>query len=438
MGGAYVTLSPVVLSRGILHAAGPYRCENISITGRTMLTNAVPYGAFRGFGAPQTLFACERHMDHIAKSIGIDPIELRRKNYIMQGESTSTGQVILDAVNPDALLYKALMQSDYYKKREGCVQHNSDNKWIRKGIGIASIYHGSGFTGSGERELKSEVCVAGLGNGDIEVRTSNTEIGQGLLTVFTQIVAERLCVDPSVVHIIPPDTHRVPNSGPTVASRSVMVVGYLLEQACDALENKIAQYITGDRVSTQDAIKQWHTVNTDMELNGIAVYQTPPGINWDEDNYKGDAYGVYAWATYIAEVEIDLRTYRTQVTGFTAVQEVGKVLNETLAKGQIQGGVVQGIGWALYEQCKYYNGVMQNCGMSDYTIPTSDDVPSICVSFLEEPYAYGAQGAKGIGELPMDGPAPAIANAIANAIDIEPNSIPLTPEVIMDLMNHGS
>ncbi len=437
-GGAYVTLSPVVLSRGILHAVGPYRCENVSINGRTMLTNTVPFGAFRGFGAPQTLFACERHIDRIAKSIGMDPIELRCKNYIKQGETTSTGQMIRDNVNLENILDKAIMHSEYYKKHEEYIEHNKNNTWIKKGIGVASIYHGSGFTGSGERELKSKVRVVGLNNGDIEVRTSNTEIGQGLLTVFTQIASERLCVNPSSVKIISPDTHKVPNSGPTVASRSVMVVGHLIERACDALMAKIVQCKSDKIVSTTRAIIHWHTLNPDEVLDGIAVYQTPPGISWDDKKYKGDAYSAYAWATYVAEVEIDMRTFRTQVIDFTAIQEIGKVINETLAKGQIQGGVVQGIGWALYEQCKYNNGAMQNCSLADYTVPTSDDVPSICVSFLEEPYAYGAQGAKGIGELPMDGPAPAIANAIAHALDVEPNTIPLTPERVMDLMNHDS
>lgn len=157
-------------------------------------------------------------------------------------------------------------------------------------------------------------------------------------------------------------------------------------------------------------------------------------MQWDEDNYRGEAYGAYAWATYVAEVEVDLRTYTARCTDFLTVQEVGHVLNETLARGQIQGGVVQGIGWALLEECTMRDGAMVNNQLTNYIIPTSADVPPIDVVFLENPYAEGALGAKGIGELPLDGPAPALANAVAAALGIEPAAIPITPEYLMNLV----
>ncbi|RMH50661.1 MAG: xanthine dehydrogenase family protein molybdopterin-binding subunit, partial [Bacteroidetes bacterium] len=162
----------------------------------------------------------------------------------------------------------------------------------------------------------------------------------------------------------------------------------------------------------------------------------PPGIHWDENTYKGDAYGTFAWAAYVARVEVDLRTFQTRVIDFQAVQEIGKVLNETLARGQIAGGVVQAIGWALFEQCVWRDGAMANAQLTNYIIPTAADVPPIGIEFLENPYPHGAQGAKGIGELPMDGPAPAILNAVADALDIQPDTIPLTPERLMELITH--
>jgi CO/xanthine dehydrogenase Mo-binding subunit len=185
----------------------------------------------------------------------------------------------------------------------------------------------------------------------------------------------------------------------------------------------------------KDALIAWHSAHPGAEIFGEAEYVKPPNIVWDQDNYKGDAYGTFAWAAYAAEVEIDLRTYSTRVTDFVAVQEIGKVLHETMARGQIQGGVVQAIGWALMEECKWEKGAMKNCQLTNYIIPTSDDVPPIRVEFLENPYAHGAQGAKGIGELPMDGPGPAIANAVAAALrgGVEPCEIPITPERLMNL-----
>jgi CO/xanthine dehydrogenase Mo-binding subunit len=432
-GGAYVTLSPVVLSRGIIHAAGPYACDNVRINGRAVLTNAVPFGAFRGFGAPQTQFANERHMDVVAKAVGLDPIEFRRINLIRDGQTTATGQLINDGTDREDVLDRALDMADVIRRRAEHERFNAKHAHLRRGMGLATFFHGAGFTGSGEVVLKSRLKVEGLPDGRVEILTASTEMGQGTLTVFSSIAADRLGMRPEDIVMRDPDTSRVPNSGPTVASRTAMVVGHLLERACDDLKRNagIAADATGDEV--KNAIVAWHTLNTGRSLTGEAEYEKPPGIHWNADTYEGDAYAAYTWAAYVAEVEVDLRTFSTRVLDFCAVQEVGKVLNETLARGQIQGGVVQAIGWALLEECKWEAGAMANGQLTNYIIPTSDDVPPIRVVFLENPYAFGAQGAKGIGELPMDGPAPAIANAIADALDVEPGEIPITPERLMEL-----
>jgi len=432
-GGAYVTLSPVVLSRGIIHAAGPYACEHVRIAGRAMFTNAVPFGAFRGFGAPQTHFAGERHMDVVAHRLGIDPAELRRRNLLRDGERTATGQVVNDGTDRVAVLERALALADYDKKRAA----NKAGGATRRGIGIATFHHGAGFTGSGEVMLSSQVDVAGLPDGRIEVLSANIEMGQGTITVFTALAAARLGLTPDDVVVAEADTARVPNSGPTVASRTSMVVGRLVERACDDLRRRVNTGGRGDGEGLKRAIMDWHRAHPGGRLVGSATYERPPGIAWDDHTYTGDAYGAFAWAAYVAEVEVDLRTYATRVTDFVAVQEIGKVLHETFARGQVQGGVAQGIGWALLEDCKWQDGAMANAQLTNYLIPTTEDLPPIRVAFLENPYAYGAQGAKGLGELPIDGPAPAVLNAVADALGVEPTMIPLTPEKLMAIADLG-
>ncbi|MGH7538940.1 MAG: xanthine dehydrogenase family protein molybdopterin-binding subunit [Gemmatimonadales bacterium] len=436
-GGAYVTLSPVVLSRGIIHAAGPYHCDHVRIDGRAMFTNAVPFGAFRGFGAPQTHFANERHMDRIAVRLGLNPAELRRRNLLRDGQSTATGQVISDGTDRVAVLDRALSLAGYDAKRVEHARFNRTRSFTRRGIGLATFHHGAGFTGSGEVMLASRLHVAGLPDGRVEVRSANIEMGQGTLTVFTQLAAARLGLDPVDIVIAEADTALVPNSGPTVASRTSMVVGHLVELACDDLRARLGlnDGARGDVV--RHAIRRWHEGHPGATLVGEGVYRRPPGIAWDDTTYTGDAYGTYAWGTYVAEVEVDLRTFDTRVLDFVAVQEIGKVLHETMARGQVQGGVAQAIGWALLEECRWKDGAMANPQLTNYLIPTSDDLPPIRVEFLENPYPFGAQGAKGLGELPMDGPAPAILNAVAAATGADPCAIPLTPERLMTIADFG-
>ncbi len=274
--------------------------------------------------------------------------------------------------------------------------------------------------------------MAGLPDGRIEARTANVEMGQGTLTVFTQLAAGRLGVHPDEVLIAQPDTAVVPDSGPTVASRTVMVVGRLVERACDDLRARLGLPAGAVGPAIADAIREWHAGRDGSEeLIGEARYRKPEGIEWDESTYRGDAYGAYAWATYVADVEVDLRTFGITVRDFVAVQEIGRVLNETLARGQIQGGVVQALGWALLEECKWRDGALENAQLTNYIIPTTCDVPPIRVEFLEAPYPHGAGGAKGIGELPFDGVAPAVASAVQAATGVDVASIPITPEHLM-------
>ncbi|HXW04928.1 MAG TPA: xanthine dehydrogenase family protein molybdopterin-binding subunit [Vicinamibacterales bacterium] len=434
-GGAYCTLSPVVLSRGTIHAPGPYYCPSVRLRGRAVATNAPPHGAFRGFGAPQSLFALERHMDRVAGAVGLAPDELRRRNFIKTGQPSAVGQVIRDPVDMDALLDRACELSDYHAKRARFAA-DTGVAGVRQGIGFACFMHGAGFTGSGEDHLASVVAVEARPDGRIAVLTSNTEIGQGTNTIFAQIAADALGLTPEAILVAQPDTAFVPDSGPTVASRTCMVVGRLVEAAAAGLRRMLvkaellAEHASGDDV--RRACIQY--ISQFGALRSTAQYQPPPGLRWDDRLYQGDAYGTYAWAVYVAEVSVDTATYEVRVDDFVAVQEVGKVINPVLATGQIEGGVAQAIGWALYERVVWREGRMLNAQMTNYIMPTSVDLPPIRVFFEERPYPYGPGGAKGIGELPMDGAAPAIANAVAHALGVDPRVVPLTPEVVMELL----
>jgi CO/xanthine dehydrogenase Mo-binding subunit len=432
-GGAYSTLSSTVLSRATLHSPGPYVCPNVRVRSGAWATNTVPYGAFRGFGAPQAIFAIERHMDEIAAVIGIDPVELRRRNFLHDGDTTATEQVMREPVILDQLLDRALAESDFHAKRARFAKENKTNP-VKRGLGIAAFYHGSGFTGSGERNLNSLAGIDVTVEDKVRVLVSSTEFGQGTNTVLTQIAAEAIGIEYEDVMMAPPDTGIVPNSGPTVASRTSMVVGRLIERACLQLVALLrAEVSLTETFSRQDffsACECYRSAKGDVV--SLCRYEAPPNIFWDDQKYRGEAYPAYAWSIHVAQVAVDTVTYSAEVEDFWAVQEAGRVLNPVLAGGQIEGGIAQGIGYALYEKVLLQNGHMVNNQMTNYIMPTAEDVPPIHVYFVEIPFSHGGYGAKGIGELPHDGPAPAILNAIRDAIGVSFNSIPLLPEDLFE------
>ena len=434
-GGAYATLSPVVLSRGTIHAPGPYLWPYLTVRAKAMATNIPPHGAFRGFGAPQSIFALERHMDKIARTIGLTPEEFRRRNFLTTGDRTATGQLLSDPVDMHSLLTRALTESNYHAKRKLFDTENK-NSPIKRGIGFATFFHGAGFTGSGERRLNSEVAIDITPDSRPRILVSSTEFGQGTNTILCQVAADALSLPYEDILIAQPDTHLVPNSGPTVASRTAMIVGKLVERAALQLLDKLHTEAGLPTPHTPDDFKQAAARYT-QQLGTLQVcvrYEAPGDIFWDDDQYKGDAYPAYAWAVYVAEVAVDTTTYTATVTDFHALQEVGCVLHPILAAGQVEGGVAQGIGYALYEKCIWQNGHLANNQMTNYIMPTSADLPPIHVHFEETPCHHGPGGAKGIGELPMDGPAPAILNAIEHATGIAFTEIPLLPEDIFERM----
>jgi CO/xanthine dehydrogenase Mo-binding subunit len=418
-GGAYCTLSPVVLSRGTLHASGPYTCPHVRIRGRAMRTNTPPNGAFRGFGAPQTQFAIEVHMDRIADALGMDPVKLRALNAMQAGDTTATGQVLPEDTSALAVLRTAVRRTGFARKRK---------RWrgSSRGIGLSLFFHGSGFTGIGEMKLASKASLELTARG-VRILVASTEIGQGTRTMHAQIVADTLGLPYEAIEIADADTDRVPDSGPTVASRTCMVVGKLLQVAAEQMRDRLGGQ------SPDDYFRQHGPFVVTTQ------YARPPGLEWDDDRYVGDAYGTYGWGCNVVELEIDRRTWDVRLAKVTAVVEIGKAIHPIMAAGQVEGGTAQGLGYALLEEVVMRDGRMANATLTNYIIPTSLDTPPIETIILEQPYQYGPFGAKGVGEMPIDGPAPAVVNALRHA-GYDVRSIPVTPERLMTaarLSAHG-
>jgi CO/xanthine dehydrogenase Mo-binding subunit len=410
-GGAYVTLSPVVLSRGTIHAAGPYRCDHTRIHGRAVATNTPPNGAFRGFGAPQTEFAVEVHMERIAEALGMDSVRLREINALEPGDRTATGQVMKKDCSARRVLEEAVTRTDYRAKREGY-------KGTNRTIGLALFYHGAGFTGSGERHLNSKARLDLTPKG-VRIAVGSTEIGQGTRTMHAQIVADALGIPYEDVEVAQPDTSVVADSGPTVASRTCMVVGKILEECAIEMRDKLRVAGCGPR----------EYFEKHGAFSVLRKYEPPDWIQWDDHTYLGDAYASFAWGCDVAELEVDPVTYEVRPIKVTAVHEFGRPIHPALARGQIEGGTAQGMGYALLEHVVMKDGAMANAQLTNYVIPTTLDTPEYDVVMLENPYEGGPFGAKGLGELPMDGPGPAVVNALRH-YGIDLRQIPATPEVI--------
>jgi CO/xanthine dehydrogenase Mo-binding subunit len=406
-GGAYLTLSPVVLSRGAIHATGPYRCENVRVTGRAVATNTPPNGAFRGFGAPQTQFAAEVHIERVAEALGTDAVTLRRQNALKPGDRTATGQLLKEDCSALEVLERALARSDYQAKRRAYAGTD-------RGIGLALFFHGSGFTGGGEVRLASRAAVE-LTETGARILVGSTEIGQGTRTMHAQIVADALGIPFDAVDVSPADTALVPDSGPTVASRTCMVVGRILQRCAEEIRENLRS------LTPREYLARHGPLVVEKE------YEGPGGVYWDDDTYRGDAYAAYGWACDVAEVEIDPDTLEVRPLRLTAVQDIGRAIHPVLVAGQIEGGTAQGVGYALIENVVMQDGAMANASLTNYTIPTTLDTPVIDVEIVERPCDYGPYGAKGVGELPIDGPAPAIVNAIRHA-GYDVREIPVLPE----------
>lgn len=404
--GAYSSCSHIVLQRAIFSANSVYNIDNVKIRGRAVATNAFPSDAFRGFGAPQGLFASEMHMSHVARFLNQDELLFKKKYFVKQGDITVTNGIIHDDVKLPVMLDKVLEASNYNEKDSIYGLGN----W--KGIGISCYNHGAGFTGNGEQEIiKAKLRMKKHSNGKVELFLSNVEMGQGLQTTFPKIAANVLGLPMDFIVFKNPDTSLVPDSGPTVASRSMMVVGKLVERA--ALELK----------------ERW---NEGPEVEVLVSYKHPEGCEWDQNTLQGDAYPAFGWGICVIEVEVDPVTYEVETKGIWAVHDVGIAIDDLIVHGQVNGGIIQALGYGSLEKLEIKNGQFYQKTFADYIIPTSMDFPMMQSDLVENPYENGPFGAKGLGELVFDGAAPAYADAVQKAINRNIQKIPVTPEYIME------
>ncbi len=452
-GGAYCTLSQVVLSRAALTATGCYYVPNVRIHAKAVATNTVPCGAFRGFGGPQAIFGLEMLMEKIAQVLNLPPHDVRRINLIEQGQTTATEQVLKYSVSAKQTFEDVLLESDFERKLSQYAARNQpilkkllEGKYpkskqddVLKGIGICAFQHGAGFTGTGENKIQGKIRVELSAAGQPIIYSAQTEMGQGEITAFKNILSEALSIDRDQVLLSEVNTDLVPNSGPTVASRSTMVVGSLLIDAAQAIIKQLSDRLKNELGIEFDyrqgyfyggeKILPFHTVA--QQYHGIQVekqYLHPPFIKFDDIKWKGDAYPVFSWAASVAEVEVDPITFEIKVTRYYTTHEIGKAINHDQAVAQIQGGSLQGIGWALYEKIELEKGQFDVSGFTDYIIPTMTEMPEFHVKILENPYPFGPFGAKGLGEMPFVGAAPAVVSALWMIFAKEFNQIPVLPE----------
>jgi len=410
-GGAYSGLSNIVLQRTMFAAIGVYNVCNIKVNGVALATNKVVSGGFRGFGAPQAFFALEMHMDYIAKEIGMYPLDFRKLNILKQGDTSSTGGIIRENTMLPEIIETIENMSDYKKKIRAPMQNG-----ILKGIGCSLFFHGCGFTGSGERDIiKAKVKLLKHQNKTVEILISNVEMGQGALTTLKKIVAYTLEIPISRVVFENPDTHRVPDSGPTVASRTITIVGKLLQEAAKEMKEFL---------------------DDDLELEILKQYKHPEGFEWDNEKFEGDAYNTYAWGANVVEVEVNPITLEVSVTDIYAVFDIGEAIDDIIVRGQIEGGMVQGLGYAGMEVMQHKDGRLLQRTNTDYIIPTSMDFPKIQSKLVNNKYIDGP-GAKGVGETTLIGAAAAYALAVQNAIGRHINKIPVTPEYLMEVMTNN-
>lgn len=409
--GGYLSSSFVVLQRGCFHVTGCYSFPNIRTKGFGVATNAFPSCAFRGFGAPQTLFAVETHMCHIAEMQGLDPLEYKKRYFIKQGDTTSTNGKIVERVMIPEMLDQVLKASDYERKVK-------EYKWgSGKGIGLALYNHGGAFTGNGEQALIKGKCrLHKFADGTVEILCGQTEMGQGFHTILPKIAAHILEIPIEKVIFKDPDTSRVPDSGPTAASRSTMIVGELVERAAKLMKPRYDK-------------EEDFTVETS--------YEHPEGYPWDQNTFQGYAYLGYGWGVCAVEVEVDPCTAEITTKGIWSSHDCGHLIDEKIVHGQVNGGVLQGIGWASTEVMENIGGHFKQTSMSDYIVPTSMDYPKQGVYFVENPYEWGPFGAKGMGELVFNGSGAAYIDAVSKAIGTRINKIPLPTEEVMRYMMKG-
>lgn len=417
--GAYQTLSPVVLSRGVLHSIGGYYVPDTFIRGRMFKSNTPSNGAFRGFGAPQAFAAMEAHIDRIAAEIAVDPFEFRKINLFRIGDEFPTTQKIVNE-NLSDCLERVILNSDYQKKYKEFAEWNKTHK-DKKGIGIAVAYHGGGYTGNGEKILESKIKITIDKDAMVKIFVANTDMGQGAHTTLAQMFFETIGHPREKCWVQLPNTSKTPNSGPTVASRTIYIIGNLLK--------KLAYQIK-DELGFDNLENYVKTHQDEFPCVRFKTFTPDSSVVFDENTNVGIAYKDYSWAACVNEIYFHANTYRIELMKSWNVIDVGKVINKKIAMGQAQGGILQGLGYGISEFF-YKPGFGRMSGFTDYTLPTTLDLPDMDIEFIHT----DSKLAKGLGEIPMNFPAPSLRNAFHNATGIFIDEYPLIPERLFQEMS---
>ncbi len=386
-------------------------------------------------------------MDIAAEKLNISPIEIRERNILKVGDSTGTDHGLDESVGLEKSLYLAADGIDWKNK---FIPPSEKTGSKRRGVGISTLFYGVGLGAKGGMLRRAGAFIQVYRDGSVNVAVGTTEMGQGSNTVFAQLTAEALGCSPDNVTILPIDTSRVPDSGPTVASRSTVMTGNAIRNAADQIKHYLllgAAELSGKpeeeielinnrvltagnelKISFIDVVE--HCFNQRYHLTSQGWFKAP-STSWDDETGLGNAYFIYSFVTNTAEVEVDIETGEVEVLNLVSAEDFGQPINPKMAEGQIEGGVIQGMGYGIMENLYSEKGIFINPGFSTYLIPTTMDVPLVKPIFVNEGYSKGPHKAQGLGECPLMGVAPAITNAIYNATGIRVREIPALPELII-------
>ena len=438
--GAYASQTPLSAWRASMHLAGAYRYEAATVDTQAVYTNNGYAGAFRGFGNTQAAAASEIAIDELAQKIGMDPIEFRLKNCLRTGDKAFTGNTIDHEAGLAQCLEWVRDHSGWAEKRNSLGYKSGDE--VLKGIGVACYFHGSGLGGEGTDYARITLTVER--DHSVTLQSGLTDYGQGSRTVFTLIAAETLGVAPDRIIMLRPDTDTALETGPTVASRASIVGG----NATKVTANKIIQKLNmaaadllncsfeqinrhgedfigpnEEPISIETVID--HAFEMGLQMSSQGYWQIPV-IHWDFENGTGTPYYTYSFGAQVAQVEVTKATGKVNVTGIWASHDGGKIIFPKGARGQLLGGITQGLGYALTEGFSYKEGYPQKKNFKDYHIPTSLEVPDIETHFVETNLAEGPFGAKNLAEPVMIAATPAIANAVFHATDVRCRDFPIS------------
>jgi CO/xanthine dehydrogenase Mo-binding subunit len=436
--GAYASWGSTVANRVPVHSTGPYFVSHLRALTRAVYTNNAISGAFRGFGVPQAHIVTEALLDELAEKVGIDKLEFRLKNAIRAGQATATGQILNASVGIAECL--EVLKPAWNAGKEMAAAFNeqaaANGTPLRRGIGIASMWYGIGNTVIAN---PSTMTASMRNNGRLFLYNGAQEIGQGTYTVMPQIFADAVGLPVALVDQVMGDTDLTEDAGKSSASRQTFVSGNAAKFAGEDLRRQLLQRLgLGQRAKLRVEGKVLIGIENGVEkridlsdmlaaANGdIAVgrgYFNPPTVPLDA-NGQGVPYATYGFAAQVAEVEVDTELGTVKVIHIHAAHDVGRAINPTQVEGQVHGGVAQGLGMALMEE--YISGRTDN--LHDYVIPTAGDIPPITVHIIEDGEPLGPYGAKGVGEPALIATAPAILNAIHDAVGVRIKNIPATPD----------